>query len=101
MGNGVGLRVGFSDMDALFKASSKDSRVAERSCTPGMGRIGIVPGWGCSGVSATSVSGWLCVDSMGASCGRDWAGLAGIVRVVKKSGYSLSDPRTTRQKERR
>ena len=62
-------------MEALFKVSSMDSRVADRSCTPSMGGIGIVPGWRCSGVSAATVTGWLCVDSMLENCGRDWAEL--------------------------
>lgn len=75
----------FSDMEARFKASSRDSRVAERSCTPGMGGIGIVPGWGCSGVSATSVSGWLCVDSILEDCGKDRTGLAGMMRGIYSS----------------
>ena len=83
LGNDVVLRVVLSGMEALFKASNKDSRVAERSGTPGIGGIGMVPGWGCSGISATAASGWSCVDSIRGDCSRDSVGLAGIVGVVK------------------
>lgn len=78
----------FSGMEVLLKASNKDSRVADRSCAPSMGATGFVPGWGCSGVSPTSisVSGLFCVDSIRKDCGRDCVRLAGIVRVVKSQG---------------
>ena len=83
-GNGEVLRVVFSGMEDRFKASNKDSKVAARSCGPRMGGgIGFVPGWGSSGVSALSVSGWFCMDSIREDCGRDWVRLAGIVRTAK------------------
>lgn len=84
------MRVVFSGMDVLLKASNKDSRVADRSCAPSIGATGFVPGWGCSGVSpaSTSVSGlFCCVGSIREDCGRDCVRLAGMVRVLKGQGY--------------
>ena len=75
------LRVAFSGMGPLSKASGNDSMVADGCKPPGMGESGRVPPWGCSGVSAAvTISGWSFVVSVTGDCGGDICGLVGIAK---------------------
>ena len=85
MGDGGSLGTTFSDMMPLSKASSKDSKVADRCKPADMAGLESGPGWGCWGVSALT-GGPSCVVSRCGASGEDGDGFADIAKVRRGQG---------------
>jgi hypothetical protein len=91
VGDGGLLGAAFSVMISLPKASSIDSKVADRCKFVDTVEPESLPGWDCSGVSAAT-DGPSCVVSIRGGCEGDGGGLAGIAKVGEGQGI-LYGPR--------